>query len=97
MTEPHVCRICGCDLVQAHAWEAIELSCWRVTLRCPNCWWMISAVLQDEALWSFRAALDAGMVALLTEYQRLSSENLAEDIERFVAALRGGHVLPEDF
>ncbi len=37
------------------------------------------------------------MSAVLADLKRLSHANMAEDIERFVAALHAGHILPEDF
>ena len=41
--------------------------------------------------------LDAGTEQLLGDLNLLARANMEEQVERFIAALRAGQILPEDF
>ena len=41
--------------------------------------------------------LDEGLCKMIADLHRLSQANMAEDIDRFVTALRTDQILPEDF
>ena len=41
--------------------------------------------------------LDEGLADMLRDLQRLTQANMADQIERFVAALHADLILPEDF
>lgn len=93
----HLCGSCGCELVYPIDWEPVGKTYWRVTLRCPNCEWSGTGVFEQDAVDRFDAELDRGTEVLSRELERLSLANMVEDIERFVAALSGDHILPSDF
>ena len=41
--------------------------------------------------------LDDGIAAILLDLKRLATANMADEIERFAAALEANLILPEDF
>ncbi len=96
-TEIHVCPQCRSELVYPVAWEEADRSRWVVSLRCPNCEWRVTDLFEEDVVQRFDETLDRGAEALIADLRRLSRANMEEDIERFVAALTAGHVLPEDF
>ncbi len=96
-TELHVCPQCRSELVYPVAWEEADRSRWAVSLRCPNCEWRVTDLFEEDVVQRFDETLDRGTEALIADLRRLSRANMEEDIERFVAALTAGHVLPEDF
>ena len=70
---------------------------WEVWLRCPNCEWRVTSIFEEAAIQRFDEKLDHGTEALVADLRQLTRANMEEDVERFVAALMAGHVLPEDF
>ena len=96
-TDIHVCPACASQLVYPIAWEEAARSSWQVSLRCPNCEWRLTDIFEEETIHRFDETLDRGTEALVTDLRQLTRANMEEDVERFVAALSGGHVLPEDF
>ncbi len=79
------------------AWEEADESRWEVSLRCPNCEWTITGVFGEDAIQRFDDTLDRGTEALVADLRQLTRANMEEDVERFIAAISAGHVLPEDF
>ena len=96
-TDLHVCPECRSELVYPTAWEEADRTSWEVTLRCPNCEWTDTGVFDDEAIQRFDEVLDRGTEALVADLRQLSRANMEDDVERFIRALDGGHLLPEDF
>ncbi len=96
-TDIHVCPECTCELVYPVAWQEADHTRWEVSLRCPNCEWYATDIFNDEAIRRFDETLDRGTEALVADLRQLSRANMEEDVERFIAALTAGHVLPEDF
>jgi uncharacterized protein with PIN domain len=96
-TDIHVCPECTSELVYPVAWEEADRSRWQVSLRCPNCEWLLTDIFEEETIHRFDETLDRGTEALVTDLRQLTRANMEEDVERFVAALSAGHVLPEDF
>lgn len=96
-TELHVCPECSSELVYPIAWEEADRARWEVSLRCPNCEWSLTDVYEEEAIQRFDETLDRGTEALVTDLRQLTRANMEEAVERFVMALNGGHVWPEDF
>jgi hypothetical protein len=41
--------------------------------------------------------LDEGLADMLRDLQRLTQANMADEIDRFTAALHADYILPEDF
>jgi hypothetical protein len=93
----HVCGTCDSDLVYPVDWEEEGSSHWRVVLRCPNCEWSGTGVYEQEIVERFDIELDQGTEVLVGDLQQLTRANMEEDVDRFVTALRGDHILPTDF
>jgi hypothetical protein len=93
----HICPSCDSDLVFPVDWAPVDRSRWSVDLRCPNCDWNATGVFSQELVDAFDDALDRGTEALLDDLALLARANMEEQIERFVAALNGDRILPEDF
>lgn len=93
----HTCPRCARDLVYPLDWAPAGSSHWRVTLRCPECEWGDSGLFAEELIERFDAELDRGAEKLLRDLQHLAHANMADDVERFVAALRAGHIIADDF
>jgi len=97
VTDLHLCGTCESTLVYPTEWDEAGLTHWEVTLRCPNCEWTGCGVYEQEAVERFDEELDKGTEALVRDLKRLMHVNMQEEIERFVAALDSGHILPDDF
>lgn len=93
----HVCPACDSDLVQPLAWSEAGDERWDLTLECPNCWWTTEGTFDREQVHELEDRLDDGLAEMLGDLKRLAHANMAEQIDRFVAALEAGHILPEDF
>ena len=93
----HVCPACASRLVAPIAWEQAGARAWAVTIQCPNCEWWDADVYDEATVERFDEELDRGTEALVHDLLRLIRANMEEDVERFVAALHAGAILPEDF
>jgi hypothetical protein len=93
----HVCPECRSELVQPIAWAEAGASKWELTLRCPNCLWIDEGVYDQADVERFEETLDEGLAAILRDLQRLTHANMADQVDRFVAALDADLILPEDF
>ncbi len=96
-TELHVCPECSCELVQPLAWVEASGDCWEITLSCPNCRWRNVGTYSDDQVEIFEDKLDDGLETMLRDLQRLAQANMADEVDRFAAALRSDFILPEDF
>lgn len=92
-----VCVSCDCAMVFPSEWEEAGPENWSVVLCCPNCGHERSGVFTQRNVEHFDEQLEDGAEALARDYRRLLRSNLAEEIDRFVAALRVDAVLPQDF
>lgn len=93
----HVCPECGSHLVQPLEWGEGASGTWELTLRCPNCQWLVDGIYARDQIDKFEEQLDDGLADMLSDLRRLTQANMAEEIERFIAALRVDCILPEDF
>lgn len=93
----HVCPECLCELVQPISWTEASDDHWELLLRCPNCQWSIEGVFDQMAVEDLEERLDEGLADMLSDLQRLTQANMAEEIDRFLAALQADLILPEDF
>ena len=93
----HLCGSCDSNLVYPVEWEEAGATHWEVVLRCPNCEWCGTGVYEQVVVERFDEELDRGTEALVRDLKRLMQANMEDEIERFVTALEGDHVLPEDF
>lgn len=93
----HVCTACASDLVQPLSWDEAGDGRWSIELRCPECEQRREGLFSQHVLDDYDERLNDGTDLLVGSYRRLVRENLADEIDRFVAALRVGAILPEDF
>ena len=56
-----------------------------------------TGVFDQDTVERFDEELDRGTDKLVDDLKRLIRANMEEEIERFSRALRGDHILPEDF
>lgn len=95
--ELHRCQICPSELVYPTKWSEAGETSWQVTLRCPECESLREGVFDQEAVDAFDELLEVGTSALVADLRRLTRANMAEEGERFLAALSADAILPEDF
>ena len=93
----HVCLCCDSELVYPIDWAPVAGGRWVVELRCPGCEWRASGTFSQAQVDRFDDVLDAATACLLDELKLLTRANMSEQIERFVAAMHAGDILPEDF
>ncbi len=93
----HVCPECGSQLVQPVDWHEAPQGFWELILNCPNCGWLDEGVFDQDQVDALEEKLDDGLADILADLRRLTQSNMAEEIERFAAALARDLVLPEDF
>lgn len=96
-TALHVCPECRCELVQPVSWAETPGDHWELELFCPNCQWTTDGVYDQAAVEELEEHLDEGLATMLGDLQRLTHANMVEEVERFVVALHGDQILPEDF
>ena len=93
----HVCPLCESDLVHPVEWGEVDSSSWQLTLECPNCAWSEHGVYSREQVDELEDRLDDGLCEMIADLHMLAQANMADEVERFVAALRADLILPEDF
>jgi hypothetical protein len=93
----HVCGTCDSELVYPVDWREAGGEHWEVTLRCPNCEWTGTGVFEQDVVERFDEELDRGTEALVRDLKRMMQANMEDEVERFVSALQGDHIVPEDF
>jgi hypothetical protein len=93
----HLCGTCDSDLVFPVEWDEAGATHWEVTLRCPNCEWTGTGVFEQGVVERFDEELDRGTEALVRDLKRMMHANMEDEIERFVHALEGDHIQPDDF
>jgi hypothetical protein len=93
----HVCTDCDSRLVYPTDWEEEGSDKWFVELHCPNCDWVGGGIFEQDLLDEFDEELDRGMEELAADLGRLARANMADDVDRFVAALNADAIQPMDF
>jgi hypothetical protein len=95
--ELHICIECSSELVYPSQWDEAGPENWSVLLHCPNCDIYREGVFSQATVERFDEVLDRGGDSLARDYKRLMRANMADEIDRFVGALRADAILPEDF
>ncbi|MBA3420430.1 MAG: hypothetical protein H0U12_00780 [Thermoleophilaceae bacterium] len=95
--DAHLCPACDCSLVYPLAWMAVPPERWSVDLRCPNCERRETVVFDQDVADRFDEELESGAETLMTDLKRLTLANMADHVDRFVAALGAGAIHPMDF
>lgn len=93
----HVCPECSSGLVYPLAWEEAGEAAWSLELRCPDCEWHGEGVYEQSLVEALDEQLDNGTQVLVRDLKHLMHANMEDEVERFICALRGGHVWPMDF
>jgi predicted RNA-binding Zn-ribbon protein involved in translation (DUF1610 family) len=93
----HVCPACGSEMVQPVEWAPVDMRRWRVELQCPECRWESAGVFPQHVLDRYDTILDRGASSLMDDLERLERGNMHEEMDRFLRALGGDQILPEDF
>ncbi len=93
----HICPRCTGELVYPVDWAEAGPKHWEVALRCPDCEWSDVGIFTQESVERFDLELDRGAEVLLRDLQQLARANMADDVERFIVALRDDHIEPSDF
>lgn len=97
-SEPlHVCFYCAGELVHPVDWSQAGPSQWRILLRCPECEATREGVFEQDAVERLDDELDRATGALLSDLQRVTHANMAEEIDLFVRALDADLIVPSDF
>jgi hypothetical protein len=97
-TEPlHVCFYCAGELVHPVDWAEAGTARWRILLRCPECEATREGVFEQSAVEDLDDELDRATGALLSDLQRVTHANMAEEIDLFVRALQADLIAPSDF
>jgi len=97
-TEPlHVCFYCAGEFVHPVDWAEAGQAQWRILLRCPECEATREGVFDQAAVERLDDELDRAAEALLSDLQRVTHANMAEEIDLFVRALDADLILPADF
>jgi hypothetical protein len=93
----HLCPCCDSELVQPIEWSHTSDERLELTLHCPNCNWTSRGSYRQAEVAQLEDRLDEGVAAILRDLRRLTTANMADEIERFAAALAHDLILPEDF
>lgn len=93
----HICPECSSSLVYPLQWEEAGPEHWQVALRCPNCEWSADGVYPQDMVDDFDEELERGTDELVGDLKQLMRANMAEEVDRFAAALDADFILPEDF
>lgn len=96
-SELHLCATCGSGLVYLIDWAPADERNWAVELRCPDCEWVGNGVYSQATVDMFDVELDRATDVMIEDLARLTRANMEEEIDRFIVALAGDHILPEDF
>lgn len=95
--ELHLCNSCESELVQPINWSETQDGRWGLALECPNCGRSETGIFTRLQVERLEDHLDEGLTEMIADLQRLTQANMAADVDRFVAALDAGLILPEDF
>ena len=93
----HICPECNSHLVQPHSWSEVDDHRWELVLICPNCEWTAGGVYSQSQVEDLEDRLEEGLEDMLADLQRLAEANMADEVDRFIAALDADLILPEDF
>ncbi len=93
----HVCGSCASPLVHPLRWEPVGTAHWLIERRCPECWWEGTAVFDQETVDRYDEELTDAADAIADDAMALARAATTEWVERFVAGVQAGQILPEDF
>ena len=92
------CDACQRDfIVPVSVVDLIDADRCIVELACSNCGTTSLGVHNDHTLMALDRSLDASQEQMLEAIEVLRIADELDRVDRFVRALRAGHILPEDF
>ena len=92
-----ICPDCDSDRVHPVDWHEVDERSWRLDVRCPDCRWMGSDVFAQDEVERYDDLLNADTDALIDELERITRQNMADHLERFIRALEDDGIMPIDF
>jgi hypothetical protein len=92
-----LCPSCGGDRVHPTDWSEVQDMRWELHVRCPDCRWRATDVFEQPEVERFDDFLAAGTDHLIAELDRVTRENMADQLERFLRALEHDAIEPMDF
>ena len=96
-SELHTCPVCSSPLVYPTVWDEVGRGRFELLLRCPNCEAQSIGIFDRAAVERLEGELDRATHELVRDLTQLARRNMEDDVERFIAALRAGAILPMDF
>src|SRR4051812_13685346 len=95
---PHICRVCQRPfLVPLSTFPLVSRAGYVVELQCANCEDASVALLGEADMERLDRELDRQTGSMRHMVAELRMADDLERVDRFAAALRNGHILPEDF
>ena len=70
---------------------------WQLVVRCPDCRWRTSDVFEQPEVERYDDVLAADTDRLIEVLDRVTRENMTEQLERFRRALEHDAIEPMDF
>ena len=92
-----LCPECDSDRVHPVDWHEVDEHHWRLDVRCPDCRWMGSDVFAQHEVERYDDVLNADTDALIDELERITRENMADHLQRFIQALENDGIMQIDF
>jgi hypothetical protein len=92
-----LCPSCAGSRVHPVDWREVEESRWELRVRCPDCRWRATGIFEQFEVERYDEILAAETDRLIAELERVTRENMADQLERFSRALEQDAILPMDF
>jgi hypothetical protein len=92
-----LCPSCSGSRVHPVDWREVDESRWELRVRCPDCRWRATGVFEQYEVERYDEVLAAETDRLIADLERVTRENMEDQLERFRAALEQDAILPMDF
>jgi hypothetical protein len=92
-----LCPDCCGDRVHPTDWTEVEELRWQLALRCPDCEWRHTGVYSPDEVERYDDVLNDATDRLIEELDRVTRENMTEQIDRWRDALDSDGIMPFDF
>jgi len=92
-----LCPACRSNRVHPTDWTEVEEMRWQLALRCPDCEWRHTDVYLPDEVERYDDVLNDATDRLIEELDRVTRENMNEQIDRWRDALDSDGILPFDF
>jgi hypothetical protein len=92
-----MCPSCSGSRVHPLDWREVDEARWELRVRCPDCRWRATGVFEQHEVERYDEVLCADTDRLIAELDRITRENMADQLERFRRALEHDAIEPMDF